>query len=263
MTEFIDADVILDRMRHQTINYDKVLRKMIVKWQEQDQRPRILMHSCCAPCSTSSLEFLAEFADVTIFFSNSNIHPRCEYLRRAHEQKIFIDKFNAQTGHSVGFIEDVYDPTSYNRMVRTHNLMEAKEGGERCTACFNMRLDRSAEIAQELGYDYFGSVITLSPKKNSALINELGIDVQKIYDVKYLPSDFKKNNGYKRSIDMCHEYDVYRQCYCGCVYAAKQQGVDMKVVNQAALEYLKDKEETWEKISFRFVKTQPEKEEQE
>ena len=133
-----------------------------------------------------------------------------------------------------------------------HQLAEEKEGGERCSACFNMRLDRVAQVAQELGYDYFGSALTLSPKKNSQLINELGLEVQQLYDVNYLPSDFKKNKGYERSIVMCREYDVYRQCYCGCVFAAKQQGVDLREVNKEALAYLKDKHENWDKISFHF-----------
>jgi len=109
-----------------------------------------------------------------------------------------------------------------------------------------------AQVAQELGYDYFGSALTLSPKKNSQLINELGLEVQQLYDVNYLPSDFKKNKGYERSIVMCREYDVYRQCYCGCVFAAKQQGVDLREVNKEALAYLKDKHENWDKISFNF-----------
>ena len=116
----------------------------------------------------------------------------------------------------------------------------------------NMRLDRVAQVAQELGFDYFGSALTLSPKKNSQLINELGLEVQQLYDVNYLPSDFKKNKGYERSIVMCREYDVYRQCYCGCVFAAKQQGVDLREVNKEALAYLKDKHENWDKISFNF-----------
>ena len=250
--EVIRADEILERMAHQKVNYDKVLRKMITKWERQAQRPTILLHSCCAPCSTSSLEFLAEHADVTIFFSNSYIHPKSEYLRRAHEQKRFVDLFNERTGHQVGFIEDAYDPNSFTQMVYLHHLEAEEEGGKRCSACFNLRLDRVAQAAQSLGFDYFGSAITLSPKKNAQLVNEIGIEVQQIYDVCYLPSDFKKQKGYERSLEMCREYDVFRQCYCGCVFAAKQQGVNLRHVNQEALAYLKDKHENWDKINFNF-----------
>ena len=186
------------------------------------------------------------------FWYDPNIHPKSEYQRRAHEQKRFIDQFNERTGHQAGFIEDEYRPEVFTRMVMFHQLAEEEEGGERCSACFNMRLDRVAQVAQELGFDYFGSALTLSPKKNSQLINELGLEVQQLYDVNYLPSDFKKNKGYERSIVMCREYDVYRQCYCGCVFAAKQQGVDLREVNKEALAYLKDKHENWDKISFNF-----------
>ena len=228
MHAMINAEEVLRRLKNQTINYDKVLRKMIVKWEAQKDKPTILLHSCCAPCSTSTLEFLCQHAEVTIFFSNSNIHPKSEYQRRAHEQKRFIDQFNERTGHQAGFIEDEYRPEVFTRMVMFHQLAEEEEGGERCSA------------------------LTLSPKKNSQLINELGLEVQQLYDVNYLPSDFKKNKGYERSIVMCREYDVYRQCYCGCVFAAKQQGVDLREVNKEALAYLKDKHENWDKISFNF-----------
>lgn len=124
------------------------------------------------------------------------------------------------------------------KMVRDQELTQEPEGGKRCSACFQMRLDLVAEKAQELGFDYFGSALTLSPKKNSQLINTIGFDIQKFYDVNYLPSDFKKNKGYERSLEMCREYDIYRQCYCGCVFAAQDQGVDFKQVTQDAKEYL-------------------------
>ncbi|MEG2708277.1 MAG: epoxyqueuosine reductase QueH, partial [Vagococcus sp.] len=125
-------------------------------------------------------------------------------------------------------------------MVKEKELTEEREGGKRCSACFNMRLDLVAEKAQELGFDYFGSALTISPKKNSQLINQIGMDIQKFYDVNYLPSDFKKNKGYERSIEMCKEYNIYRQCYCGCIFAAKQQGVDLKQVTKEARQFLKE-----------------------
>lgn len=234
----IDANLIVEKMKNQKINYDKVLQKMIQQWQEEASKPKILLHTCCAPCSTHTLEFMCQYAEVTIFFSNSNIHPKNEYLRRLHEQKRFIEQFNEQTGNQVQLIVDDYRPHMFNKMVMDRGLIQEREGGARCSACFNMRLDLVAQKAQTLGYDYFGSALTISPKKNSALINQIGLDIQKIYGTHYLPSDFKKNKGYERSIQMCKEYDVFRQCYCGCVFAAKQQGCDLKQINQEAKTYL-------------------------
>ena len=221
-----DAKEILERMNpNQKINYHTILTKLVDDWKKSEVRPKILIHSCCAPCSTYTLEFLSEYADVTVLFANSNIHPKAEYEKRALVQKEFINNFNEKTGNKVGFIEDEYNPASFFQKVK--GLEEEKEGGARCTSCFQMRLDIVAKKAQDLGYDYFGSALTLSPKKNSQLINTLGLEIQEIFDVKYLPSDFKKNNGYSRSIEMCKEYDVYRQCYCGCIFAAMDQGIDL------------------------------------
>ena len=221
-----NAKEILKRMNpNQKINYHTILTKLISDWENKDIRPKILIHSCCAPCSTYTLEFLTQYADVTVLFANNNIHPKAEYEKRALVQEEFIKKFNERTGNDVGFIEDEYKPMDFYKAVK--GLENEKEGGARCTACFQMRLDIVAKKAQELGFDYFGSALTLSPHKNSQLINTLGLEIQEIFDVKYLPSDFKKNNGYKRSVDMCAEYDVYRQCYCGCIFAAMDQGIDL------------------------------------
>ncbi|AYG00200.1 epoxyqueuosine reductase QueH [Lactococcus allomyrinae] len=234
-----NASEILEKMnKNQKINYDRVFQKVQEDWIEQGIRPQILLHSCCAPCSTYSLEYLTRTADVTIYFANSNIHPASEYERRKIVQQQFIEEFNQRTGNEVKFISADYEPNLFIKMIQENHLAGEPEGGKRCTACFQMRLDIVAEKAKELGFDYFGSALTLSPKKNSQLINEIGLDIQKIYSVNYLPSDFKKNNGYKRSIELCKEYDVYRQCYCGCIYAAKAQGVDLKIQNREAIAFI-------------------------
>lgn len=239
----INAEELLSKLApNQKINYDKTLSRMINEWEKQSERPTILLHSCCAPCSTYTLEYMTQFADITIYFANSNIHPREEYERRKLVQEKFVHDFNEETGQQVGFLAGAYEPSKFVRMVKEKELMDEKEGGKRCTACFNMRLDLVAEKAQELEFDYFGSALTISPKKNSQLINQIGMDIQKFYDVNYLPSDFKKNKGYERSIEMCKEYDIYRQCYCGCIFAAKQQGVDLKSVTKEARAFLKEKE---------------------
>ncbi len=129
-----------------------------------------------------------------------------------------------------------YNPKEYFDAVK--GLEDELEGGARCSSCFKLRLDKAAIKAKELDCDYFGSALTISPHKNSALINKIGIEVQEIFNVNYLPSDFKKNNGYKRAMEICDEYNVYRQCYCGCIFAAKQQNIDFKRVHNEAKEYL-------------------------
>ncbi|MCY1614061.1 epoxyqueuosine reductase QueH [Staphylococcus pettenkoferi] len=234
----IEMDGIVAKMKNQKINYDKVLRKMINDWERNGERPSILLHSCCAPCSTYTLEFLTQYADVAIYFANPNIHPKNEYLRRAKVQEQFVHGFNERTGANVKYIEAPYKPHEFMKMAKDKGLTEEPEGGRRCTACFEMRLEFVAEAAVEYGYDYFGSALTLSPKKNAQLINEIGMDVQKIYDVNYLPGDFKKNKGYERSIQMCNDYNIFRQCYCGCVFAAMDQGIDFKQINKDAKAFL-------------------------
>lgn len=226
----IEAGDILKKMKNQKVNYDKALRKMIQQWERENERPKILLHSCCAPCSTYTLEFLTQYADIAIYFANPNIHPKNEYLRRAKVQEMFVQDFNEKTGSNVKYIEAKYKPHEFMKMAKAKGLTEEPEGGLRCTACFEMRLELVAEAAIKYGYDYFGSAITLSPKKNAQLINQLGMDVQNVYNVKYLPSDFKKNKGYERSIEMCNDYNIFRQCYCGCVFAAMKQGIDFKQI---------------------------------
>ncbi|GAB2026153.1 epoxyqueuosine reductase QueH [Lactovum odontotermitis] len=238
----INSTEILENKKDQKVNYDQILRKMIESWEEQEVRPKLIIHSCCAPCSTYTLEFLTQYADVTIYYANSNIHPQAEYERRALVQKEFVDEFNRRTNNHVAFIEEEYRPNEFIQMVLAKGLQNEPERGLRCSACFQMRLDLVAKKAVELGYDYFGSALTISPQKNSQVINEIGLDAQRLFDVKYLPSDFKKNKGYERSLQMCKEYDIYRQCYCGCIFAAKKQGVDLKVVNREAKLFLEEAE---------------------
>ena len=251
----IDVEEILSKMNpNQKINYDRVMQKMFQVWEKNEQRPTILMHVCCAPCSTYTLEYLTKYADVTIYFANSNIHPKAEYHKRAYVTKKFVNDFNERTGNTVQYIEAPYEPNEYRKLVR--GLEEEPEGGDRCKVCFDYRLDKTAQVAMDLGFDYFGSALTISPHKNSQTINSIGIDVQKIYTTHYLPSDFKKNQGYKRSVEMCEEYDIYRQCYCGCVYAAQAQNIDLVQVKKDATAFLLDKdvEKDYSHIKFTVTK---------
>lgn len=230
---FVDAKTLLEKLNpHNKVNYDAVLKDLMATWERDQVRPKIMIHSCCAPCSTYVLEYLADRAEITIYFANSNIHPRAEYEYRSLIQQKFIQDFNQKTNHQVAFLEAPYQPAEFIKAV--DELRDEPEGGKRCHLCYQLRLDLAAIKAQELGFDYFASALTLSPKKNSQKINEIGIEIQELYSVHYLPSDFKKNNGYKRSIELCKEYDVYRQCYCGCIFAAKEQGIDLKAVTENA-----------------------------
>lgn len=237
--------------KDQKINFDKILQRVIADWQQHDRRPRLLMHSCCAPCSTYTLEYLTQYADVTIYYYNPNIHPRMEYERRKLVQEQFIADFNQRTGNAVNFISADYRPSDW--LAHTKALKDEPEGGARCKVCYNFRLDAVAQKAQELDFDYFGSTLTISPSKNAQWINEGGLEIQHIYNVAYLPSDFKKRGGYARSVQMCREYNVYRQCYCGCLFAAKAQGVDLKAVNRDATAYVAQHEnDDFAQIQFRL-----------
>ncbi|MGL5042258.1 MAG: epoxyqueuosine reductase QueH [Culicoidibacterales bacterium] len=220
----------MEKQTHvQKINYNTEQEKITKAYRLKGIRPKVIVHSCCAPCSTYVLEKLVVDMDVTIYFYNPNIHPKQEYLRRMDAQKAFIDAFNHKTSANVEFLPARYEPKEF--YAKTKDLADEKEGsGTRCAVCYELRIDQAAQKGAELSYDFFASALTLSPKKNSQKINEIGKQLEEIYDIAYLPSDFKKNNGYKRSIELCGEYDVYRQCYCGCVFAAKQQGIDFKEV---------------------------------
>lgn len=223
------------RHKNQKINYDNILKLLIKEWENKKIRPKLLIHSCCAPCSTYVLEYLSNYSDITIFFSNSNIHPKEEYIKRLLVHKDFIEEFNIRNNSNIGFIADEYSPSKFIKKVKGYE--NEKEGGERCHICYEMRLDSAAKKAIELNYDYFASALTLSPKKNAQIINEQGYEIQEKIEIFYLPSDFKKNNGYKRSIEMCEEYSIYRQCYCGCVFAASDQNINLKEINKNAKEF--------------------------
>lgn len=236
--QWINSLEILDKMQKQKINYDKVLQKMKADWQAKNAQPRILLHSCCAPCSTHTLKNLSEMAQVTVLYANPNIHPANEYRRRLEEQKRFITAFNQRNAQTIGVIETGYEPEKFVQMVREAGLENEPEEGKRCTLCFQLRLTLAAQQAVRGGYDYFASTLTISPMKDAELINRLGLKLQERYGVLYLPSDFKKGGGYQQSIQLSKEYGIYRQHYCGCLFAARQQGIDLKTVNQEAKHYL-------------------------
>lgn len=180
--------------------------------------PNLLLHSCCAPCSSYCLEYLCRYFAVTVFFYNPNISFSEEYQKRAEEQKRLIGRYNAENkGYPISIIEGAYEPSLFYGIAKGYE--NCPEGGERCFRCFDQRLRKTAREAVAGGFDYFTTTLTISPLKNAAKLNEIGEALAAEYGVTWLPSDFKKKNGYKRSVELSAEYDLYRQDYCGCVYS--------------------------------------------
>ena len=193
-------------------NYQKQLDKLISDL--GDSTPSLLLHSCCAPCSSYCIEYLSQHFNITILYYNPNISPAEEFTKRAEEQKRLVSEMTLKK--PVKVVIDDYDPNEF--YVAVKGLEHIPEGGERCFVCYRLRLERAAQYASEHGFDYFCSTLSISPLKNAAKLNEIGETLSEIYPVKHLPSDFKKKNGYKRSIELSHEHGLYRQNYCGCVF---------------------------------------------
>ncbi len=200
------------------INYQRELEKIIEKIKAERVAPSLLLHACCAPCSSYCLEYLAEYFKITVFYYNPNIYPREEYFKRVNEIKRFIGKLPVK--NKVNFIEGEYIPEDFYNRVK--GLEHIKEGGERCFACYALRLEKTAELAEKSGFDYFTTTLTISPLKNAAVLNGIGQKNAK-GSSKYLLSDFKKKNGYKRSIELSAEYGLYRQNYCGCIFSLNER----------------------------------------
>lgn len=189
----------------------------IKKNQLNSQKPKLLLHSCCAPCSSYCIQFLSEYFHLEIFFFNPNIFPEEEYSRRLEEQKLLLEKMNLDY-YVMGREHEAH---LFYRVVEGYENMG--EGSQRCRQCFYIRLEETAKSAKERGFDYFTTTLTISPLKNSQVLNNIGKELEEKYSVKYLYSDFKKNNGYKKSVDLSKEYELYRQDYCGCVFSRNER----------------------------------------
>ena len=200
-------------------NYQKELEELLKNLKEQNTVPTLFLHSCCAPCSSYVLEYLSEYFQITVFYYNPNIYPDEEYYKRVEEQKRFIERFPAK--HKISFVEGNYDKDRFYAMAKGLELVS--EGGERCFACYELRLREAAEYAKERDMDYFTTTLSISPMKNAEKLNEIGEKLAQEYGVKYLTSDFKKKNGYKRSVEISEEYGMYRQDYCGCVFSMQER----------------------------------------
>ena len=200
-----------------TTNYQRVLDAELAKLAAAKARPRLLLHACCAPCSSYTLEYLAAYFDITVLFYNPNIAPAAEYDFRAAELARYIAE--APCGTGVKLRTEPYDPTPFFGMAR--GLWDLPEGGERCKKCYRLRLRETARIAAAEGFDYFCTTLSISPHKDAGALNEIGGELAAACGVPYLFSDFKKKGGYARSIVLSHEYGLYRQNYCGCVYSKR------------------------------------------
>ena len=196
------------------INYHQKYHSII---KSLDKKPRLLLHSCCAPCSTVCLERLVEYFNVTIFYYNPNITSEEEFSKRLLEQKRFVLETYANL---VNVIETSYNANEFYTAIK--GFENLPERSKRCYLCYKLRLDKTANYALNNGYDYFATTLTVSPHKNADWLNEFGFELEKSYGIKYLPTDFKKEGGYLRSIELSKQYDLYRQNYCGCVFSKKQ-----------------------------------------
>lgn len=203
----------------QKINYQKQLDKIIEKIKQSGEVPTLLVHSCCAPCSSYVLEYLSQYFKITVFYYNPNIYPKEEYLKRVAEQKRLISQL--PTKNPVDFIEGRFDDKEFYSAVK--GLENIPEGGERCFACYKLRLEETAKIAKEKNFDWFTTTLSISPYKNAQKLNEISAELSQLYQVKNLPADFKKKEGYKRSITLSAEYNLYRQDYCGCVFSQQER----------------------------------------
>ncbi len=199
------------------MNYQKKLDELIEKLQKNNAKPTLLLHACCAPCSSYCLEYLSKTFDITVLFYNPNIESEMEFNKRVDELIRFIDECRSIEGVNLEILD--YDNSEFYNAVE--GLEDEKEGGVRCFKCYELRLRKTAEYAKEHDFEYITTTLTISPHKNSDKINEIGVKVAEEYGLKYLLSDFKKNDGFKRSIELSKEYDLYRQSFCGCEFSKR------------------------------------------
>jgi len=207
-------------METMKINYQNKLLALVNTFGEY--KPTLLLHSCCGPCSTQVIDFLKDYFRITIYYYNPNIEPKEEYEKRKQEQIRFLKEYHFRyPEREISFLDCDYENEVYEREIQ--GLEQEKEGGARCTKCFTLRLKKTAQEAKEKGFEYFGTTLTVSPHKNSSVINSIGEAISKVVGIPYIYGDFKKNNGYQKSILYSKEYQLYRQDYCGCLYGKENR----------------------------------------
>ena len=201
------------------INYQKMLDKELERLAQEEQVPRLLLHSCCAPCSSYVLAYLNKYFNITVFYYNPNITNKEEYLKRKQEQIRLISELPAI--NKINILDADYKPEKFFEISK--GLEDCREGGERCFKCYKLRLEATAKAAKENNFDYFCTTLTISPLKNAQKINEIGHMLGDEYQIPFLPSDFKKKEGFKKSIELSSQYNLYRQNYCGCIYSKPKE----------------------------------------
>lgn len=215
------------------INLNQLMQEVIVDETEQLQRkPKLLLHACCAVCTSIGIDILCRTTELTIFYYNPNIHPKIEYERRKIALEQFIKEYNKDNNTNVKLVSPNYQPLEFFEVAKS--LKEEPEGGLRCNLCYKLRLEITANYAKENNFDYFATAITLSPMKRESIINKIGFEIGEKNQIKYLPTDFKKDNGNLEAKKICDYYNVYRQNYCGCVYARLAQGIKSKDIITSA-----------------------------
>lgn len=199
-------------------NYSIKTEQIIEENKREHILPSLLLHACCAPCSSACLEYLNRYFSITVYYYNPNISPKSEFDKRLSEEKRLIDKMPFE--NKVKIEEGLYDYNEFLKIAK--GLENVREGGKRCFKCYELRLEKTAAFAKEKGFDYFCTTLSISPLKNAQKINEIGYSIAEKYDVKWLPSDFKKKEGYKRSIELSKQYGLYRQNFCGCIFSKRE-----------------------------------------
>lgn len=197
----------------QKVNYGKILDNKLAELEKSGEKPSLLLHACCAPCSSHTLNLLEKYFNITLYFCNPNISPESEFLYRLDELKRLV----CEMGLNTNVIEETYNPEVFYSLAK--GLESLPERSERCQKCISYRLEMSAQKAKQLEADYFTTTLTISPHKDCTFINECGAEISRKYGVEYLYSDFKKHDGYKHSIELSRQYNLYRQNYCGCIYS--------------------------------------------
>ncbi len=203
------------------MNYNKLMEEELIKIKENGKVPNILLHSCCAPCSSHVIDTLTPYFNITVLYYNPNIEPFEEYSKRKDEEIKFIKNF--PNINELSIMDCDHDNELFHKTIK--GLEKEKEGGARCIKCYYLRLEKTALLAKEKKFDYFATTLTVSPLKNSHKLNEIGQYLSNKYDIKYLFSDFKKKEGYKHSIELSQKYNLYRQDYCGCIYSKEEREI--------------------------------------
>ncbi len=211
-------------------NYSKELEAILQRLEQSGEVPTLLLHACCAPCSSYVLEYLSRYFSISILYYNPNISPKQEYEKRRAELERLVQEMSLK--HPVTLLPCEYGSEAFQKAAQ--GLENVPEGGERCMKCFRLRLSRAAEEAKKRGFDYFTTTLSISPLKNAAALNRIGEEVSAEFGVRHLPADFKKKGGYKRSLELSKIYSLYRQDYCGCVYSKEQREREKERKNQLA-----------------------------